>query len=71
MSKRGKVGTGGREIQKALYGGRQRPETAAYADLCASRGCNKDKGSLVVTEVIEPDPRTRESLIKSGIIKPA
>lgn len=40
MPKRGKVGTGGQEIMRSLYGNRPRPETEAYADLCAERQRN-------------------------------
>lgn len=37
MAKKGKVGTGGREIMAALWGSRGRPETNQYAELCAER----------------------------------
>lgn len=63
---RGKVGTSGREIQAALWGSRGRPETNAYAELCAERQQNLKaarEGSLVVREVIKAprEPRVGES----------
>lgn len=48
MSKRGKVGTGGREIMAALWGSRGRPETNQYAELCADRQREKEDSALSV-----------------------
>jgi len=42
MAKKGKVGTGGREIMAALWGSRGRPETNQYAELCAERQQERD-----------------------------
>lgn len=42
MAKKGKVGTGGREIMAALWGSRGRPETNQHAELCAERQRERD-----------------------------
>jgi len=69
MAKKGKVGTGGREIMAALWGSRGRPETNQYAELCASRQCGDEPRNLEVTEVVTPKPieapRTTEKWAKA------
>lgn len=50
MRKRGKVGTGGREIMAALWGSRGRPETNQYAQLCADWQVEKRDDALKVTQ---------------------
>jgi hypothetical protein len=42
MSKKGKVGTSGREIAKALWGADGRPETEQYKEACADRDLPSD-----------------------------
>lgn len=66
MSKKGKVGCGGREIMQSLWGSRGRPETNAYAALCASRLIEAREGrrqstepGYWVTEVVKPAESVR------------
>ena len=59
MSKRGKVGTSGREIQHSLYGTRGRPETNEYVDRCAEQILTRQRKaqeSLRIAKQWKPAP---------------
>jgi len=62
MTKRGKVGCGGREIMSALWGSRGRPETNEWADMCAERERSRldaKSESLRVVKTYEPEPHAK------------
>lgn len=70
MAKRGKVGTGGREIMAALWGSRGRPETNEYADLCAERALAREEAkrgvvALRVVKTYVPESDTSPKLVES------
>lgn len=64
---RGKVGCGGREIMRALWGDRGRPESNEYADRCAERAI-AHRGAietLRVTKTYVPESDTSSRLVES------
>lgn len=69
MSKRGKVGCGGREIMAALWGSRGRPETNEWAALCADRQIAyriaKEGSALRVLATYVPESPESPRLVES------